>query len=64
MRNDPRIDDQLRAFLGNAYNLKEIADYETGPGSHISAERARLATETARRFVEVVTALLQAGPSR
>jgi uncharacterized protein (UPF0332 family) len=67
VRNNPRIDDQLRAFLGNAYNLKAIADYETGPGSHISAERARAAVETARRFVEVVTALLQEpdlGPSR
>jgi len=24
---------ELRAFLGRAYNLKAIADYEIGPGS-------------------------------
>ena len=41
VKNDPRVDDQIRAFLGRTYDLKAIADYETGPGSHISAERAR-----------------------
>jgi uncharacterized protein (UPF0332 family) len=40
VRNDPRVDDQIRAFLGRTYDLKAIADYETGPGSHISAEKA------------------------
>jgi hypothetical protein len=33
-----------------AYNLKAIADYETGPGSRVSAESAREAIATARRF--------------
>ncbi|MBV8055482.1 MAG: HEPN domain-containing protein [Deltaproteobacteria bacterium] len=28
-QNDARIDPELRAFLGRAYNLKAIADYET-----------------------------------
>ncbi len=32
-KHEPRFDTELRAFLGRAYNLKAIADYETGPGS-------------------------------
>jgi len=32
-KDDPRLDAELRAFVGRAYNLKAIADYETGPGS-------------------------------
>jgi uncharacterized protein (UPF0332 family) len=58
VKDDGRVDDQLRAFLGRAYNLKAIADYETGPGSHVSTEGARAAIDTARRFVECVTALI------
>jgi uncharacterized protein (UPF0332 family) len=58
--DDPRFDPELRAFLGRAYNLKAIADYETGPGARVSAELARATIETARRFVEVVAALLAA----
>ena len=48
----------LSSFLGGAYNLKAIADYETGPDSRVSAELARNAIETARRYVEVIAALL------
>jgi uncharacterized protein (UPF0332 family) len=58
LKDDPRVDDQLRGFLAMAYNLKEIADYETGPGSHVSAERARLTVEGARRFVARIAGLL------
>ena len=36
----------------------EGADYETGPDAHVSAEFARGTIETARRYVEVVAALL------
>jgi uncharacterized protein (UPF0332 family) len=50
-KDDPRLDAQLRAFLSKTYNLKAIADYETGPGAEISAERATIAVEQARRFV-------------
>jgi uncharacterized protein (UPF0332 family) len=65
VRDDPRVDDQLRAFLGHAYSLKAIADYQTGPGSHVSAESARGAIETGRRFVECVAGLMspQAEPT-
>jgi hypothetical protein len=58
VRNDPRVDDQIRAFLGRTYDLKAIADYETGPGSHISAEKAREAVDSAHRFVECLTGLM------
>lgn len=50
-KDDPRLDAQLRAFLSKTYNLKAVADYETGPGAEISAERATIAVEQARRFV-------------
>jgi uncharacterized protein (UPF0332 family) len=32
-KDEPSFDLDLRAFLGRAYNLKAVADYETGPGS-------------------------------
>jgi len=57
-RGDARVDDELRAFLGRAYNLKAIADYETGPGSVVPLERVEAAIATAIRFVEVVAVLL------
>jgi uncharacterized protein (UPF0332 family) len=59
-KDDPRFDMELRAFLGRAYNLKAIADYETGSGSQVSAESALSAIQTARRFVECVTGIIPA----
>ena len=58
VKDDPRVDDDLRAFLGRTYSLKAIADYETGPGSHVSAESARDAIATARRFIDLIAGLL------
>lgn len=60
VKDEPSVDLELRAFLGRAYNLKAIADYETGPGSRVSAAGARAATDTARRFVESVSRLMPA----
>lgn len=57
-KDNPHFDGELRAFLGRAYNLKAIADYETGPGSRISAEAAATAVQTARRFVGSVAEFL------
>jgi uncharacterized protein (UPF0332 family) len=57
-KDEPRLDAELRAFLGRAYNLKTIADYETGPSGQVSAERAETAIATARRFVVCITAIL------
>ncbi|HLH49168.1 MAG TPA: HEPN domain-containing protein [Roseiarcus sp.] len=42
---------ELRAFLSRAYNLKSLADYETGPDSEISPDRAAKALAEAKRFV-------------
>lgn len=63
VRNDPRVDDQIRAFLGRTYDLKAIADYETGPGSHICVDRAREAVDRARQFVECVAGLVPTPPA-
>ena len=41
VKDDPRFDVALRTFLPRTYNLKSIADYGTGPGSHVSRESAR-----------------------
>jgi uncharacterized protein (UPF0332 family) len=60
VKDDPGFDVELRTFLTRAYNLKAIADYETGPGSRVSAERAKEAIEAARRFVECVEGLIPA----
>lgn len=58
VKDDPRVDMELRAFLGRTFNLKKLADYETGPGSQVSAERAQEAIQTAQRFVDCVTSLI------
>jgi uncharacterized protein (UPF0332 family) len=55
VKDDPRFDMALRAFLPRTYNSESIADYWTGPGSHVSGDSARDAIQTARRFVECVT---------
>lgn len=49
-KDDPRVNGDLRAYLSRAYNLKAIADYETGPDLEVSAERATEAIETGKRF--------------
>ena len=44
---EPGIDKSFPVFLSQAYNLKAVADYETGPGSIVPPERAAAALETA-----------------
>jgi hypothetical protein len=58
VRDDPRVDSDLRTFLSRTCQLKGIADYLTGPGSHVPPESAREAIQTARRLVECVAGLL------
>jgi len=58
VKDEPRFDVELRAFLPRTYNLKAIADYVTGPGSQVSDESAREAVQIARRFVECITTLI------
>jgi uncharacterized protein (UPF0332 family) len=57
-KDDLRFDLELRAFLGRTYDLKAIADYQTGPGSEVSVEQAQLAIAVARRFIGVIETLL------
>lgn len=55
----PDFDITLRAFLGFTYNLKAIADYQTGPGSKVLPELATEAIEAARRFVAKMVELIE-----
>jgi uncharacterized protein (UPF0332 family) len=57
-KDDPTFPAGLRAFLAKTYNLKAIADYDTGPGAEVSPERARIAVEQAKRFVAYFEAKL------
>ena len=59
IRGDTRFDDTLRDFLGATYNLKAIADYETGPDSDVSPERAAKAIAEARLFLAKVAGMLE-----
>ena len=60
-KDDPRVNAELRLFLSRTYNLKAIADYETGPDSEITAERASEAVESGKRFVTHFSELITAG---
>ena len=63
-KDEPSIDHELRHFLPQAYNLKTVADYETGPGSIVPRERVEAAIATATRFVNCIAALIPSnGPS-
>ena len=59
-KNDLLVPPDLRIFLSQTYNLKAIADYETGPGSEVSPERAVIAVETGKKFVAHIAGLLTA----
>lgn len=47
----------MRLFLSRTYNLKAIADYETGPDSDVSAAQAA-AVEDGSRFMSHFAALV------
>lgn len=57
-KNEATIDAESRAFLGRAYNLKVVADYETGPEANITSTQAIGAIASAGRFVHRVGKLL------
>jgi hypothetical protein len=59
---EPRINKSFPLFLTQAYNLKAVADYETGPGSVVPPERAAAAIETATRFVDCIRNFLTPAP--
>lgn len=58
-KGDTDLDPDLRIFLSQSYNLKAIADYETGPGSEVSPERAAQAVAMAKRFVARIAELAE-----
>jgi uncharacterized protein (UPF0332 family) len=58
VKEDPRIGLDLRAFLGRTYQLKTIADYETGAGSKVTAAQATEAIAAARRFIAAIASLI------
>jgi uncharacterized protein (UPF0332 family) len=59
--NEPRIDKAFPPFLTQAYNLKAVADYETGDNSDIPPERSAAAIKTAARFLDCIAGLLGEG---
>jgi uncharacterized protein (UPF0332 family) len=63
-RDEQHLDPELRVFLGATYSLKAIADYETGPGSQVSPERAATAVEVGKRFVARMAELVEADAGR
>ncbi len=58
-RDEPRLDAILRSFLTQAYKLKAVADYDTGPEADIPVAEAEQALATARRFVAVLETLIR-----
>jgi uncharacterized protein (UPF0332 family) len=57
-KDEPRFDLELSAFLARGYNLKAIADYDTGPATAVTVEQAERAIATAQRFIVVIEELL------
>jgi uncharacterized protein (UPF0332 family) len=55
------IDPTLSEFLGQAYELKSLADYGTGTEADISRVTAEAAVVRASRFVACIANLLEAG---
>jgi uncharacterized protein (UPF0332 family) len=62
VKNYSAITRDVRAFLGRAYNLKAIADYETGPNAKVTVAQVTAALAAARQFVEAVAALMGEAP--
>ena len=60
-RDEVGFDIELRRFLGRAYNLKAVADYETGPHAVVTHEQAADAIASAVLFVEAIKWLVDGG---
>jgi uncharacterized protein (UPF0332 family) len=63
VKDEVNLDGELRRFLGRAYGLKALADYETGPAAVVKPDRARSATVLAARFVDQLTELISPAAS-
>jgi len=53
-KDEASLPADLRRFLAQAYDLKAVADYATGPEAVVPLDRAAAAIETARRFLAAV----------
>jgi hypothetical protein len=49
----------LRIFLSQSYDLKAVADCETGPSAKVSVELAGTTIETGKRFVARMVELIE-----
>ncbi len=58
-KSEAGFDVELRAFLGRTYQLKAIADYETGPYAEVTQTQASRAITDARRFVAAIERLIE-----
>jgi uncharacterized protein (UPF0332 family) len=56
-KNEARLREFSR-FLSQAYNLKDIADYELGRSASVPLDRAGDAIDTAERFVDCAAEIL------
>jgi uncharacterized protein (UPF0332 family) len=61
--DDAGLAPELRQFLSRTFNLKAVADYETGAGFGVSSERAAVAVETAKKFVAHIGGMVAATAS-
>ncbi len=52
------FDKDLRSVLAKSYDLKAVADYETGEASDVPIERAHDALDTAEKFLSAIKGML------
>jgi uncharacterized protein (UPF0332 family) len=57
-KDDSRVDVELRHFLSDAFDLKTVADYETGPDAIVSRQEAEVSIATASRFIDRIVEIL------
>jgi hypothetical protein len=55
-RSEPLLA-ELSRFLSPAYDLKDIADYEVGPGAGVPLDRAAAAIEAGAQLIDQIAAL-------
>jgi uncharacterized protein (UPF0332 family) len=61
-KHEPRFTPEQRRFLSRAYELKAVADYDSGPIAQVSSEQAGDAIEAARIFIATVRQALTPPP--
>ena len=61
-KDERGFEPESRAFLGRAYNLKAVADYETGSGSKVTHAQAKEAIDAAHQFVAALHKLMGSPP--